>query len=144
MLTGIGNKRQIQLGIYDLTLHRLQLDEGVRFDSTDIWYDVLYKITGEKATERTCFQAAFGHLMGGYPAGYYGYLRSETYAANMFYLRFKNGHVMDPEVGMRYRKRLLEPGSSKDGIDLLKDFLGEEPNDIYFLIDKGLEVAQDA
>lgn len=32
----------------------------------------------------------------------------------------------------------MEPGSTKDGIQLVRDFLGEEPDDKYFLIAKGL------
>ena len=39
---------------------------------------------------------------------------------------------------MRYRKLLLEPGSTKDGIELLRNFLGTEPDDKYFLLDQGL------
>jgi len=53
--------------------------------------------------------------MGGYDAGYYGYLRAESYAANMFYKMFKEGNLLNPDVGMRYRTKLLEPGSTKDG-----------------------------
>ncbi len=77
--------------------------------------------------------AGFMHLLGGYinpyiflnknnnlnfryDAGYYGYLRAESYAANMFYKMFKEGKVLDPETGMRYRTKLLQPGSTKDGV----------------------------
>ena len=41
-------------------------------------------------------------------------------------------NVLSTKMGMRYRKKILEPGSTKDGIDLLKDFLGESPSDKYF------------
>jgi len=58
----------------------------------------------------------------GYAAGYYGYMREACFAANMFHRMFKNGNVLNPEVGMRYRKLLLEPGASKDGIELFAGF----------------------
>lgn len=76
--------------------------------------------------------------MGGYDAGYYGYLLAETYAANMFYKMFKYGSVLDQTSGMRYRKKLLEPGSTKEALLLLEDFLGEKPNADFFLQEKGL------
>lgn len=34
----------------------------------------------------------------------------------MFYKMFKDGKVLDPATGMRYRKCILEPGSTKDGV----------------------------
>jgi Zn-dependent oligopeptidase len=43
-------------------------------------------------------------------------------------------------MGRRYRDKLLAPGSTSDGINLLRDFLGSEPDDSYFLLDKGLVV----
>ena len=66
-------------------------------------------------------------------------MREACFAANMFHRMFKNGNVLNPEVGMRYRKLLLEPGASKDGIELLQDFLGEDIDDSYFLIENGLK-----
>ena len=65
-----------------------------------------------------------------------GYLKAETFAANMFQKMFANGSLLDTEKGMIYRKKILEPGASKDAIDILRDYLGEEPVEKYFLIDK--------
>ena len=56
----------------------------------------------------------------------------------MFHKMFKDGNVLNPETGMKLRKKLLEPGSSRDGLDLMKDLLEEEPDDHYFLIDQGI------
>jgi Zn-dependent oligopeptidase len=70
--------------------------------------------------------------MGGYDAGYYGYLWSKVYAQDMFSV-FKAAGVVSPEVGGRYRREILERGSSRDEMDSLKAFLGREPNENAFL-----------
>jgi len=137
ILMAIYYKKQILYGMYDLTVHTMKFSKNTVFDSTRVWSDTDMKIRGIVSSDKYCKQASFGHLMSGYSAGYYGYLLSQTYATHMFYRWFKDGHVLDPVVGMRYRKKLLEPGGGKDGLDLLKDFLGEEPDIKYFLIDNG-------
>ena len=55
----------------------------------------------------------------------------------MYYGKFK-GHELDPVVGMQYRRDILEPGASQDGVDLVENFLGKKTEDKYFLMDKGL------
>ena len=86
-------------------------------------------------------QAGFGHLFG-YDAAYYGYLWSKVYGDDM-YTVFEEGGILNPEVGMRYRREIYEKGGTLDGIDLLRNFLGREPNNHAFLKDLGLEVADD-
>ena len=57
----------------------------------------------------------------------------------MFETRFDKEGLLNPVVGMDYRKKILEKGGSKDAIDLLRDFLGRDPNEKAFLKAKGLE-----
>jgi Zn-dependent oligopeptidase len=140
VLAAYQNKRQLTFSLFDLRAHMTACDPKTPFNSQELWYNNLKEVTGEDTEEKFNPVASFGHLMGGYDAGYYGYLRSNTYAANMFYKWFKDGKTLDPESGMRYRKLLLEPGSTKDGIDLITDFLGGPPEDKYFLMDNGLLV----
>lgn len=70
-------------------------------------------------------------------AGYYGYLWSQVFSADMFYTKFK-ANPMSQVVGRRYRQTVLEKGSSRDEMDSLKEFLGREPNSDAFFEDLGL------
>jgi Zn-dependent oligopeptidase len=82
--------------------------------------------------------ASFGHLMGGYDAGYYGYLWSNVYGDDMFSV-FEAEGILSPDVGRRYRAEVLARGSSRDAWDHLRAFLGREPNAEAFLEKLGIE-----
>ncbi len=69
------------------------------------------------------FPASFGHLRG-YSAMYYTYLWSLVIAKDLFG-RFE-GCVLDRETARRYRQAVLAPGGSKDGAELVRDFLGRD------------------
>jgi thimet oligopeptidase len=84
----------------------------------------------------THFQSGFGHLFG-YDAAYYGYLWSKVYGDDM-YTAFKEAGPLSPEVGARYRQEIYEKGGTLDGMDLVRNFLGREPNNRAFLEDLGL------
>lgn len=64
---------------------------------------------------------------------------SEVYSCDAFETRFKK-NVMDADAGMDYRMCILAPGGSKDGIDMLKDFIGRAPSQDAFLRSRGLHV----
>ena len=85
----------------------------------------------------TNFLASFGHLLGGYDAGYYGYLWSQVFGQDMF-SRFEQEGVLSPEVGMDYRREILEPNGTKDAGELLQGFLGREPRNDAFLEKLGI------
>jgi Zn-dependent oligopeptidase len=84
-------------------------------------------------------QASFGHLMGGYDAGYYGYLWSEVYAADMFQ-RFAKEGLLNPVTGADYLRWILQPGGTQDPFVLITGFLGRAPTQDAFL--KGLGLSQ--
>ncbi|MEX1102723.1 MAG: M3 family metallopeptidase, partial [Dehalococcoidia bacterium] len=94
--------------------------------------------TGFPHTPDTHFQSGFGHLFG-YDAGYYGYLWSHVFGDDM-YTRFEAAGPLDLDTGSHYRRTILERGGSVDGDQLVRDFLGREPNNEAFLRGLGLEV----
>jgi len=44
---------------------------------------------------------------------------------------------MNGDLGLKYRKIVLAPGGSKDSSDVIKEFLGREPNEEAFMRMKG-------
>jgi Zn-dependent oligopeptidase len=130
---GLSTMRQIFLGKFDLILH----GSSAAVDVDDAYRDA-YKLTGFPFYEGTHFGASFGHLMGGYDAGYYGYLWSKVYGDDMFSVFAEQG-ILSPEVGRRYRDEVLAMGHSRDAIEHLRAFLGREPSTAAFLADLGLE-----
>ena len=81
--------------------------------------------------------AAFDHLID-YSTSYYGYLWSEVYAQDMFTV-FDNGGVLNPEIGYRYRKLILEKGGQEDPMKMVINFIGRIPNNNAFLKSVGIE-----
>ena len=125
--------RQLMLGLTDMTYH---ISHGP-VDTTAVYNNLYRELIGVEPLEGTHFQAGFGHLMGGYDAGYYGYLWSEVYAEDMFtrfapHGLFKRDHLQDPKVGVQYRRTVLEKGRMVEALDLLREFLGREPNSEAF------------
>jgi thimet oligopeptidase len=113
---GIHYSGQLLYATYDMTLH-----SGAPKPSLETWIAV------EKATplgyvEGTIKPANFGHLMGGYAAGYYGYLWSEVIAADM--LSAFKGRLMDEQLGRRYRTTILSRGGEQPPRQLVETFLG--------------------
>ena len=102
-------------------------------------FDKMYRqILGMPSISGGHFAGTFGHLMGGYDAGYYGYLWSEVYAADMF-TRFQAAGLTNPEVGGQYRRLVLEKGNMAEALDLLQEFLGRTPNNEAFYRKLGIQ-----
>ncbi|MCP3973728.1 MAG: Zn-dependent oligopeptidase [bacterium] len=124
--------RQMFLGRMDMAMHATT--EPVDLDDV---YRSAYELTQMPFHEGTFFPAVFGHLMGGYDAGYYGYLWAQVYGDDMFSV-FEEEGILSPAVGERYRDEVLATGGSRDAIDHLRAFLGREPSSDSFLRKLGL------
>ncbi|XP_035213837.1 thimet oligopeptidase-like isoform X1 [Stegodyphus dumicola] len=133
--TGYRNLRQIVLAMFD---HKIYTNPEA--DIAKLYSDLSEEIVGIKPTEGTNFATHFAHTVSEYDAQYYGYLWSEVYSADMFFSRFGSGNLFNPEVGLDYRKKILQPGASKDAIDMVVDFLGRQPTQDAFLRSKGLQI----
>ncbi|KAK5111675.1 hypothetical protein LTR62_004780 [Meristemomyces frigidus] len=139
------NLRQLHFGIFDMTVHEPASHEEVEGLDASVMYNSLrHEISGLDGPEAEgegdgwgSGQATFGHLIGGYDAGYYGYLSSQVYSTDMFYSVFKK-NPMDGKEGRRYRYTVLEKGGSQDEMETLKQFLGREPSTEAFYQELGL------
>lgn len=134
--SGLNTLQQILYGSYDMTLHD-KFDVNGDKNTTEVWKELIETIQLYDYVPNTHFQAAFGHL-NGYAASYYGYLWSDVYAQDMFSV-FEERGILNPEVGMEYRNKILSRGSEEDEMTMLIDFLGREPNDKAFVKSLGLE-----
>ncbi len=125
--------RQAFLGTFDLAIHTGHGDVDVEQATRDG-----FALTLIPYHEDTHFAASFGHLMGGYDAGYYGYQWAKVYGDDMFSV-FSHEGVLNPDVGSRYRSEVLARGYSRDAIEHLRAFLGREPSSDAYLEDLGLK-----
>jgi len=132
-MIGHDTMRQLSFAIFDFKIHTEPFGTPLK----EVLRNTLIDLMGVAPSPVSLQPAGFGHMGGGYDAGYYGYLWLRVYAADM-YTRFRDGKVLDPEVGKAYRQWILEKGSSMEEIDLVRGFLGREPNNKAFLESIGL------
>lgn len=129
---GIIYMRQLIMGKLDMDLHT-----GDVKDITKLYRVLTKKYTGLSLPEKdTLFPAGFGHLVG-YDAGYYSYLWALVYACDV-YSEFEKKGILNKEVGMRWRKEVLEKGSSEDEMKLVTNFLKRKPTQKAFLKEIGV------
>jgi thimet oligopeptidase len=133
--SGLAASQQILYGTLDMTLHD-RFDPNGAETTTDVLKKLQNQITPFAYLDGTNMQAAFGHLTG-YGAGYYGYMWSKVYAEDMFSVFEKNG-IMDSKTGLRYRDYILAKGGTDEEYNLVKNFLGREPNQEAFFKSLGL------
>lgn len=128
---GLHQLRQLQYGMWDQELHA-----GPNRDIDSIYVEGA-KVALLPPQKGTFPLANFGHLMGGYDASYYGYMWAEVFGDDMF-SRFVAEGVTNPEVGRAYREAVLEQGGTVDPDQMLRQFLGREPNNQAFLEKLGI------
>ncbi len=81
----------------------------------------------------------FNHIFsGGYSAGYYSYVWSEVLEKDAFDEFVKNG-ILDRETGMKFRKNILETGSTDDQMKLYINFKGKKPTPDALLRGRGFK-----
>ncbi len=125
--------RQVLLGKLDMDLHT-----GKISDATKEWRKLSKSYLSVDLPESDVyFPAGFGHLVG-YDAGYYSYLWALVYAQDAF-SEFEKHGLFNKDLGMKWRKEVLEKGSSEDEMQLVKNFLGRKPSDKAFLRELGIK-----
>jgi len=133
LCSGMKNETQVHYALTDLTYH---LDPEGDLDTTETGKAMLAETTLFQPVDETWFQGSFGHLTG-YQAGYYGYMWSRVFAEDMA-AHFEKLGMLSPEAGAHYRATVLSRGGSKSANEMLRDYLGREPNMEAFIKSLGL------
>ena len=123
---GIRYGRQLLYANYDMRLHT---DPAKAVDPLGLWREMEGQ-TPLGALKGGEFPGQFGHIAGGYAAGYYGYMWAEVLALDM--LSGLGSDLMSPAAGRRYLQSVLSRGGERKGLDMVKSFLGREPNSEAF------------
>lgn len=116
--------RQHLYASYDLVLHT-----AAKPDPMGLWAR-MEGATPLGHVQGTMFPAGFAHLVGGYGAGYYGYLWSLVMAMDLRG-EFK-ADKLGQTVGARYRNIILGQGGQRPAPELVREFLGREPSNKAF------------
>ena len=125
-MEGILSVRQLNFGFLDMAWHTYPHLE--RLESVHLFEQEATKATQlYPPIDVMCISPAFSHIFsGGYAAGYYSYKWSEVLDADAFEA-FKEVGIFNAEVATRFRKEVLEKGSSEKESLLYKRFRGQDP-----------------
>jgi thimet oligopeptidase len=135
---GYTTRRQQAFGIMDLALHTLSKADAEKMDVVAVTNAALTRATVAPAPD-TAFVAYFGHLAGGYDAGYYGYLWAKVMALDMASVfKAAPGGFLDVPTGMRLRNEVYGVGNTRDVAESVERFLGRPRSQQAFLEDVGV------
>lgn len=136
-LKNFSTGREVEAQIYYALLSLAYYGPGSQKD-----LDAILQKVYKKTLEHIAFDtqnhmyAAFGHLMD-YGPKYYGYLWSKVFALDVFNV-IKHEGLLNGKAGQKYVDLVVGKGGSAEPEDLLRTYLGREPNQEAFLKDLGL------
>ncbi len=118
-----GQQRQLMFAAVSLDFHTLP--------PATLDFDALYQRDFERFNTSAFvpgdhFWASFTHL-NGYSSNYYTYVLDKVIALD-FFAQFDPHDLLGAATGVRYEQAVLAPGSTKPAAQLVRDFLGREPN----------------
>lgn len=124
--SGLQYLRMIAMSGVDMRYHTAR----GRVVTTKVYERLMKSVSFVNIIEGSHPEVSFGHLMGGYSAGYYSYIWAEVVAADIFGM-FRSTGIMNRDTGRKYRDLILAPGASSDEAERIETFLGrpfsEEP-----------------
>lgn len=129
---GIGYLTQLLYMRYDLDIHMCPIPKITTKYLYNKWFYLMKELLPMiKSSPNIYPMCRFGHLVGGYHVGYYGYLWSNIYAYDAFSILEKNG-IFNKTIGMRFRNEILEKGACGKTIKMLEKFLDRKTNNSRF------------
>jgi oligopeptidase A len=120
--------RQLEFAMFDFKLYS-KSDKAYNGDEVQELLDsVRQTVSPLIPPSYNKFQNGFSHIFaGGYSAGYYSYKWAEVLSADAF-MEFKKNGIFDKETANKYKKLILESGSSVDMDKLFYEFAGHNPD----------------
>jgi oligopeptidase A len=119
--------RQLEFALFDFRLHRDWGTAGVTSVQA-LLDEVRDQVAVVRPPAFNRFQSSFSHIFaGGYAAGYYSYKWAEVLSADA-YSRFEEEGIFNPDTGEAFRTHILEPGGSREPMELFVAFRGRAPD----------------
>ncbi|KAH6659444.1 metallopeptidase MepB [Truncatella angustata] len=128
------NRIMLTIALFDMSIHSPENYEVLTAIDPSSMYNSIRKEVcqlqdptdlGEPCDWGSGF-ATYPHLMDGYDAGFYSYLFSKVFAADIFYSMFAKD-PMNTRESLRYRRAVLEKGGIRGDLQNLTEYLGREP-----------------
>jgi len=131
--------RYLSMALFDLIAHSssppYEYNQRKDLSVAGLFNEIMLDVANRPAIPDSNYVASWYHMIQGYDVGYYGYLWAEVFAHDI------NGEFMPDgmegdlklELGESFRREVLEPGASRPAGELLRNFLGREPNDKAYL-----------
>jgi thimet oligopeptidase len=118
-----GQQRQLMYTAVSLDFHTLP--------PATLDFDAVYRRNFERFSTNAFVPgahmwASFTHL-NGYSSNYYTYVLDKVIALD-FFAQFDPHDLLGGPAGLRYRQAVLAPGATQPAAQLVRDFLGREPN----------------
>lgn len=136
--TGLGTLRQLCLGYFDLELYS-KYDPANPVDPNALWKQIATTIEVRPSHPQSRFPNSFSHIFaGGYSAGYFSYMWALGLAADARRVFDESGDIFSREVGERFVKEVLAPGSSRPMAESFRAFRGRDLDPKALAIHLGL------
>ena len=132
---GFATVEYLAASLLDMEYHTL--DKPVDLDVVDFetaYFDKIGLIPEIVSRYRSSY---FAHIIGGYAAGYYGYIWCGVLDCDAFEA-FKETSLFDRETAQRFRESILERNGTADFRQMYLDFRGRDPKIEPLLKKRGL------
>ena len=131
--------RQLYLGRIDLAMHH-EYEKWKDYDDLDkldeiITHDYHYNHDYPRYTSLRTLKHIYGSSVG-YAAGYYSYKWAQVIDNDCF-SRFQKEGILNKELGMKFRKEILEKGNTIPVQDEFRNFMGRDPSQEALLVNCG-------
>ncbi len=142
--SGMQTVRQIEFSLFDLLLHS-DFEAAGQKDILALIEDIRREVAVVFPPPWHRFPNSFSHIFaGGYAAGYYSYKWAEVLSADAFAAfeeERRDGSVLNPATGRRFRDEILAVGGSRPALESFKAFRGRAPSVDALLRHSGMILA---